>query len=104
MPNNPAKIGAYRCGRGEKLLVIAGPCVIESEAYKKVQQMRGEADAKVTQIYAAAYSQSAEARSLYTFVKTLDTYKKVISENDTLVLSSKSDLYRFLNDSSGGEK
>ena len=32
MPNNPANIGPYRCGHGEKLLVIAGPCVIESEA------------------------------------------------------------------------
>lgn len=31
MPNNPAQIGAYQCGRGQKLLVIAGPCVIESE-------------------------------------------------------------------------
>ena len=32
MPNNPAKIGPYRCGAGEKLLVVAGPCVIESES------------------------------------------------------------------------
>ena len=32
MPNNPATIGPYRCGPGEKLLVIAGPCVIESES------------------------------------------------------------------------
>jgi 2-dehydro-3-deoxyphosphooctonate aldolase (KDO 8-P synthase) len=31
MPNNPATIGRYRCGPGEPLLVIAGPCVIESE-------------------------------------------------------------------------
>jgi 2-dehydro-3-deoxyphosphooctonate aldolase (KDO 8-P synthase) len=31
-PNNPAQIGPYRCGRGEPLLVIAGPCVIESES------------------------------------------------------------------------
>jgi 2-dehydro-3-deoxyphosphooctonate aldolase (KDO 8-P synthase) len=31
MPNNPASIGPYRCGSGEKLLVIAGPCVIENE-------------------------------------------------------------------------
>jgi 2-dehydro-3-deoxyphosphooctonate aldolase (KDO 8-P synthase) len=29
--NNPARIGNYRCGAGEKLLVVAGPCVIESE-------------------------------------------------------------------------
>lgn len=76
--------------------------VIESEAYKTVQEMRGAADAKATAVYAAAYSQSPEARSLYAFVKTLDTYKKVISEGDTLVLSTKSDLYRFLGDVSGG--
>jgi 2-dehydro-3-deoxyphosphooctonate aldolase (KDO 8-P synthase) len=31
VPNNPAQIGSYRCGAGEKLLVIAGPCVIETE-------------------------------------------------------------------------
>ena len=78
--------------------------VIESEAYKTVQKIRGDADARATSIYAAAYSQSAEARSLYGFVKTLDTYKKVISENDTLVLSTQSDLYRFLNDATAGAK
>lgn len=32
MPNNPAQIGSYRCGSGQKLLVIAGPCVIENES------------------------------------------------------------------------
>lgn len=31
MPNNPAEIGSYKCGRGQRLLVIAGPCVIENE-------------------------------------------------------------------------
>jgi len=31
VPNNPARIGDYRCGRGQRLLVIAGPCVIETE-------------------------------------------------------------------------
>ena len=31
MPANPVQIGRYRCGKGEPLLVIAGPCVIESE-------------------------------------------------------------------------
>jgi 2-dehydro-3-deoxyphosphooctonate aldolase (KDO 8-P synthase) len=30
--NNPAQIGPYRCGAGEKLLVVAGPCVIENES------------------------------------------------------------------------
>lgn len=30
MPENPATIGSYRCGPGEPLLVIAGPCVLET--------------------------------------------------------------------------
>jgi 2-dehydro-3-deoxyphosphooctonate aldolase (KDO 8-P synthase) len=31
MPNNPALIGPHGCGRGQRLLLIAGPCVIESQ-------------------------------------------------------------------------
>ncbi|MEN6458817.1 MAG: 3-deoxy-8-phosphooctulonate synthase [Thermoguttaceae bacterium] len=31
MPDNPATIGAFRCGHGQPLFVIAGPCVIENE-------------------------------------------------------------------------
>ncbi len=31
MPQNPATIGPYRCGRGQPLLLIAGPCVLENE-------------------------------------------------------------------------
>jgi 2-dehydro-3-deoxyphosphooctonate aldolase (KDO 8-P synthase) len=30
-PQNPAQIGPYRCGAGQPLLLIAGPCVIETE-------------------------------------------------------------------------
>src|SRR5438067_409008 len=29
--NNPANVGPYACGRGQPLLLIAGPCVIESD-------------------------------------------------------------------------
>ncbi len=32
MPDNPVSIGPYRCGRGQPLLIIAGPCVLEGEA------------------------------------------------------------------------
>ncbi len=31
MPVNPVTIGRHRCGRGEPLLFIAGPCAMESE-------------------------------------------------------------------------
>lgn len=29
--SNPARVGRYLCGKGQPLLLIAGPCVIESE-------------------------------------------------------------------------
>lgn len=32
MPDNPVAVGPYHCGRGQPLLVIAGPCVIEDES------------------------------------------------------------------------
>ncbi len=75
--------------------------VIESEAYRKVEELRGAADAKATAIYAAAYSQSADAKKLYDFVKTMETYDKVIGKDDTLVFSTSGDLFRFLNRASG---
>ncbi len=31
MPNHAATVGPYRCGQGHPLLLIAGPCVIETE-------------------------------------------------------------------------
>ena len=31
MPHNPVQIGPHRCGKGQPLLFIAGPCVIESD-------------------------------------------------------------------------
>jgi 2-dehydro-3-deoxyphosphooctonate aldolase (KDO 8-P synthase) len=30
VPNQPAVVGPYRCGAGQDLLIIAGPCVIEN--------------------------------------------------------------------------
>lgn len=69
---------------------------IQSEAYKQAQEIQGQADAEVTAIYAAAYNQSPESREFYRFLKTLETYEKVLSEKDWLILSTKSDFYRYL--------
>jgi membrane protease subunit HflC len=75
--------------------------MIQSEAYQAVQEIRGPADAKATEIYAAAYDQTPEARQLYEFLKTMDTYKKIIGQDSVLVFSTGGDLFRFLNDASG---
>lgn len=69
---------------------------IESEAYKTIQQIRGEADAKATGIYAGAYNLSPAAAEFYEFLKTMETYESVLAEDTTVVLSTESDLFRFL--------
>jgi membrane protease subunit HflC len=69
---------------------------IQSEAYRQVEEIRGVADARATEIYARAYNQSPEAVSFYEFTRTMQSYKTIIAENTTLVLSTDSDLFKFL--------
>jgi modulator of FtsH protease HflC len=69
---------------------------INSTAYRQVQQIRGEADAKATEIYARAYNQSPQAAEFYAFVKTLDAYHKIFTKDSTLVLSTDSDIFSLL--------
>ena len=69
---------------------------IQSEAYREVEEIRGVADAKATEIYARAYNQSPEAVSFYEFTRTMQSYQSIIGNNTTLVLSTDSDLFKFL--------
>ncbi|MBE2251022.1 MAG: protease modulator HflC [Myxococcus sp.] len=66
---------------------------IQSEAYREVEQIRGLADAKATEIYANAYSKNPE---FFEFTRTMEAYKAILAENSTLVLSTNSDLFKFL--------
>ena len=75
---------------------------IQSEAYRQVEEIRGVADAKATEVYAAAYNQSPEAVEFYEFTRTMQSYKAIIAENTTLVLSTDSDLFKFLKGMSPG--
>ncbi|MBD1558846.1 protease modulator HflC [Vibrio sp. S9_S30] len=70
---------------------------IQSEAYREVEEIRGEADAKAAEIYALAYNQTPESVYLYEFTRTMQSYLTIIQENTTLVLSTDSDLFQFLN-------
>ena len=69
---------------------------IQSEAYRQVEEIRGVADAKATEIYARAYNQSPEAVAFYEFTRTMQSFKYIIAENTTLVLSTDSDLFKYL--------
>ena len=67
--------------------------VIESEAYRKTQEIMGRGDAEATAIYAEAYQRNGE---LYEFSKSMETYRKGIDAQSWLVLSTNSQLFRYL--------
>jgi membrane protease subunit HflC len=69
---------------------------IESEAYKNVQEIRGVADAKATEIYARAYNQSPESVGFYEFIKTMETCQEMLDQDSMLILTTDSDIFRFL--------
>lgn len=69
---------------------------IQSEAYRQVEEIRGVADAKASEIYAKAYNQSPESVAFYEFTRTMQSYPTIIAENTTLVLSTDSDLFKFI--------
>jgi membrane protease subunit HflC len=66
---------------------------IESEAYKRVQEIYGEADAKASTIYASAYNESKDSAEFYAFIKTLETYREILTSDISLVLTTDSPLF-----------
>ncbi|MEH6638458.1 MAG: protease modulator HflC [Porticoccaceae bacterium] len=77
---------------------------IQSEAYRQVEEIRGLADAKATEIYASAYNQSPQAVEFYEFTRTMASYPAIIGESTTIVLSTDSDLFKFLKGMSPGKE
>lgn len=69
---------------------------IQSEAYQQVEKVRGVADAKATAIYSKSYNQSAKAVELYTFTRTMQSYSSILNEDTVLVLSTDSDLFKYV--------
>jgi modulator of FtsH protease HflC len=66
---------------------------IESEAYKRVQQIKGDADANASAVYAEAYNKSTSSSEFYAFLKTLETYQEVLNSDISLVLTTNSPLF-----------
>ncbi|RLQ20245.1 protease modulator HflC [Seongchinamella sediminis] len=77
---------------------------IQSEAYRQVEVIRGEADAKATEIYAKAYNQSEEAVSFYEFTRSMAALKSIVDSETTLILSTDSDLFKYLKGTSVTQK
>ncbi len=84
-------------GEGEKADILGQMdkelLTIESGAYRESVEIRGQADAQATSIYAAAFNSDP---AFYAFVRSLESYKKAIGGNSSLVLSTDSVFYKHL--------
>jgi membrane protease subunit HflC len=84
-------------GEGEKSKILGDKEIqlktILSQAYRESQEIKGQADAEATKIYAAAFNKDPE---FYSFTKTLETYKKTLDKNTWLLLGTESDYLKYL--------
>ncbi len=71
---------------------------IQSEAFRKAEIIMGQADARAAAIYAGAYNQSLQARDLYSFVKSMETLENTSDTTTSIIISTKSELYKYLID------
>lgn len=74
---------------------------ITSEAYRRAQEIKGQADAEATLIYAQSFGRDPE---FYSFLQTLDIYKETMDEKSTLILSTDSDFLKYFKGYKGYEK
>jgi membrane protease subunit HflC len=73
--------------------------VILADAYKDAEILRGEGDAKATEIYASAYNKD---RDFYAFYRSLNAYRNSFGDNnDILLLDPESEFFKYFKSSSG---
>lgn len=70
---------------------------IQSEAFRRAETIRGRADAQAAAIYNAAYNKTRQARELYSFVKSMEAYGRTIDSETSLIISTDSEFYKYLN-------
>ncbi len=70
--------------------------IISAGAYAQSQKLMGEGDAQATAVYAKALEQDAE---FYSFLRTLEAYKKFLPGKSTVVLGSDTELFQYLTSS-----
>ena len=66
---------------------------ITSDAYRRSQEIKGRADAKAANIYAAAYNKDP---AFYRFMKTMEVYKTTLDKETVLVLSTDGEFLKYL--------
>jgi membrane protease subunit HflC len=69
--------------------------LIQSDAYRTAQEIKGKADAEATTVYAEAYNMDPE---YYSFTKALEVYRTSFNDKSKVVLSTNSEFLRYLKD------
>jgi len=67
--------------------------ILLAEAYQVAQSLKGDGDAQAIKIYAEAFEKDPE---FYSFLRTLEAYRKSLKEGTTAVLSSDSEFFKYL--------
>jgi membrane protease subunit HflC len=67
--------------------------ILLAEAQKRAEELKGEGDGEALRIYAEAYNRDP---NFFLFWRTLESYKKSLAQNSTLVLSTDSDYLKLL--------
>jgi modulator of FtsH protease HflC len=84
-------------GRGEAQKILGDKerdlKEIISEAYKRSEEIKGNADAEATVIYSSAHGLDPE---FYSFLKTLEIYTQALDESSSVILSTESEFFKYL--------
>ncbi len=92
-------------GREEATKIMAGTDrevkELLAEAYKQSQLLKGEGDRKALETFSEAYGRDKE---FFEFVQSMETYKEILDEKSTVVLSSDSDIFKYLSNPKGNNK
>jgi membrane protease subunit HflC len=87
----------YRAEGEEQALSIRADADRQKEeilslAYKQAEKTKGEGDAESTRVYGEAYSRNPK---FYRLLRTLESYKKILDDKTTAILSSDSELLKI---------
>jgi membrane protease subunit HflC len=73
--------------------------ILLADATQQGEVIRGEGDANATRIFAEAYGRDPD---FYAFQRTLEAYRSALASGTTVILSPKSEFFRFLERAGSG--
>jgi membrane protease subunit HflC len=66
---------------------------LQAEAYRDSEKLKGEGDAEAARVYGQAYGRNPQ---FYKFLRTLESYRKILNDKTSIILSGDSELLKLL--------